>query len=56
MGLSLRRALRTMGHYLRYHPATLVVFARHAAQRGVALPREVLRWALDQLPARQGGP
>ena len=56
MGLSIRRTLRTMAHYLRYHPATLVVFARHAAGRRVAIPLDVLRWALDQLPEGGGKP
>ncbi|MDP6946826.1 MAG: hypothetical protein QF464_21935 [Myxococcota bacterium] len=56
MGVSIRRTLRTMAHYLRYHPATLVVFARHAAGRRVAIPLDVLRWALDQLPEGGGKP
>ena len=56
MGLSIRRTLRTLVHYLRYHPTTLVVFARHAAGRRVAIPLDALRWALDQLPEGGGKP
>jgi len=56
MPLSLRRTLRTVVHYLRYHPASLVVFARHAAGRRVAIPLDVLRWTLDQLPLAGGKP
>ncbi len=56
MPLSVRRTLRTLVHYLRYHPVSLVVFARHAAGRRVAIPLDALRWALDQLPEGAGKP
>ncbi len=56
MPLSIRRTLRSLAHYLRYHPTTLVSLARHAAGRRIAIPLDALRWALDQLPEGGGKP
>ncbi len=50
-----RHAL-TLGRYLRYHPGTVLSMARHAVGRRIAIPLDVLRWALDQLPDGHGKP
>lgn len=60
MAFSLRRDLPrhalTLGRYLRYHPGTVLSVARHAVGRRIAIPLDVIRWALDQLPEGQGKP
>ena len=53
---TLRSATRTAAHYLRYHPEIMLVFGRHALARRVAIPLDVLRWALDQMPRSAWSP
>lgn len=56
MALPIRAALRSAGRFLTRNPFTVMKMARHALGMRVAVPLDVLRWFIANMPASKRAP